>query len=613
MTNHHDNVHVGARKYPAEYSANSGLNDKTIRKGALTVLFTLIAVLALLYHSMYSLEIGLRSGYSAQIPLIFWPALVGTLVMAFLLCTSASSDSSKFGYLILISVLINYSQYIFFNFRGGDSAGEISRWFVIKGLSQFSVELFGYFQWPIHFLFFESFNKILSLPLMDMMRLGYLSLYVLFSIAVVYFFYVYTSGTLYWAAASVSYVIYMMLFLNNQLVPQFFALVLLIFLFSLGSIDSMRLRFLQLFFYTALVLSHPFFFIFYLSFLTIFPFVRGLKGTVVEIGGRAEPMYVSLYKTVNNPFGALSTWILDSLGLLKQTLPTISALSGIYVFFFFIRFELFSDRALDLLSKEANTQYGSSTLLMDLLELIGGTSTEVAGPEPRLLYSLSSQPLHRATAYVVIAIFTVLLLLSLILFILKSVEYLSPVQLSIGLAGVAYYIGGFFLPIIGVRGLQLGLLPMGALMAGWKGNKKIIKVVVLLVLVLSPVVGLNGIVNASISGGSNTQSYHAHEAGEHIVEYGMADGETVLKDPSAGLPPEFTTEQDENVVTVEEVIRTGYRNPSLLVYGPRQVHAADRYRHRCNFAPERRNILFDNGVEVLSDSAVSDEFSCTRK
>jgi hypothetical protein len=586
------------------------LDDRSFQKGLLTVFFLSIAGLALLYHSIYPLSLGPDTGYLAQVPTVFWPVVTGALAVSFVHFTVSSSDGFRFVHVVFVSMVLNYQQYLFFNFTGGDSASEISRWFVIQGLPRFDVELFNYFQWPVHFVFFEVFNKVLSVALMDMIRLGYASLYLVFTVGVVYVFYSRISRPLYWFGASVTYLIYMRLFLNNQLVPQFFALAILLFLFGLGPIRSVRSGGIQFVFYTVLVLAHPFFFVFYLVFVLVLPVVESATSQLTAFGGSHTPVYRSVFRTLSRPFSSVRSWIRDSSKRLLSSLSVLLVLSGIYIFFFIFRFRNFNDRVYTLISRPANSKYGSGTVLSRLYTIISDSPATASGPETHLLYDLSSPLLHRASVYVMISIFVLLAVLSVVVFVRKSTEHVSPIQISIGITGLAYYVGGFALPLIGDRGLQVALLPVGALVAGWESNARIIKVVLLLVLVLSPVFGLNGILNASITGGRNVQQHDAHEAGAHIVRHGLEREEVVLKYPHAGLPPEFTDREDRNVTTVEEIVRGEGGDPSVLVFGPRQIHTARTYGNDCNFTPRRRNVLYDNGVSVLTESSVSDRFEC---
>jgi hypothetical protein len=181
-------------------------------------------------------------------------------------------------------------------------------------------------------------------------------------------------------------------------------------------------------------------------------------------------------------------------------------------------------------------------------------------------------------------------------------------------SGAIYYVGGFFLPIIGPRAYQIALLPMGVFIVGRHLDKKTIKIIVLIALVVSPVIGLNIMINASVAGGGNTQNHYAHSAGQHLAQYDTEDGENTVKYPHSGLPPEFTFQQNQRITTVEEIIiqEDTVRNPSVIVFGPRQVHVAAHYDRECNFEPSERNAIYDNKITVLADSTSSSGINCVR-
>jgi hypothetical protein len=583
--------------------------SKRVRKSLLAATFLAVAALALLYRSIYPLELGLESGYLAGIPLVFWPILVAGSVLAFAAALAFASDAVSFLSIVLLSVLINYKQYLYFNFSGGDAAGEIARWFTIGGLPRFGVDLFDYFQWPMHYLFFETFGKVLALPLIETIRAGYVSLYVIFAVAAASVFYVYTSSHLYWVGASVVYAVYMGFFLNNQLVPQLFALVVLLFLFALGRRRTRGHRSLRLLFYVVLVLSHPFFFVFYLGFLVAVPFARSLRAQLLEFGGPDRTVYAAALASLRRPVRATRAWLADGLrGFVHNYLAAFAAGVMIYLFFLLTRFVRFRQRFLALMSKESQDPYGSGFVLS---LLVGDASDPVpVGRGTRLLYDLTHPLFPDIARYGLIALLVFVSLFCLVAFLRTPAERLSPVLIAIGVVGVAYYVAGFFLPIIGLRGLQVALLPVGALIAGRRADRRTVVVALVVVLVLAPVVGFNGLVNASIGGGGNTQDLHAHQAGKHLAETDVAAGATVLRYPEAGLPLDFTGPQDRRVIDLEEFVFENASRPSAVVFGPRQVLLATRYGRECTFRPRLRNVVYDNSVSVLVDSDLSGPFEC---
>jgi hypothetical protein len=96
----------------------------------------------------------------------------------------------------------------------------------------------------------------------------------------------------------------------------------------------------------------------------------------------------------------------------------------------------------------------------------------------------------------------------------------------------------------------------------------------------------------------------------HATAYDVEPDRAVLKYPHAGLPPEFPGREATPTVTLEELVRGEPTRPSLVVFGPRQVHAAAAFGYDCDFVPERRNAVYDNGVSILGDSVVSGPFEC---
>lgn len=604
--------------------ANSGLSDRAVEKAALTVLLFSIAFLAALYQRIYPLELTLSTGYVSQIPLLFWPVIVLALGAGFFACIATPSNIIKFTSVILMSIMINFSQFIFFNFTGGDSTSETTRWFLFRGLPRFSIDLFDYFQWPIHFIYFETVNKLLALPLIDTVRVSYLMLYISFIVGVMYLFHAHTSIS-FWAVSSLVYVMYMMKILNNQLVPQLSALVILLFLFGIGSVSSVRTRAVQFLLYLVLVLTHPFFFIFYLIFVAVYPFVNSARTQLVSQGRRVsdrwpttqpavkitdKPVYRSIAGLLSRPSRSIKMWLLDGVSEFKnKSLFPLFVMSAVYLILIWSRFIILRERIVSRLVAPGSTYGRSGRILSTILSLLTGDSGTTS-QQTQLLYSLSSETLHSISALTILMIFVSLLVVSLVAFFRKPASRVSSVQIAAGLSGLAYYIGGFVLPLIGNRALQVALLPIGTLLAGREADAKVIKIIILVALLLSPVLGLNALINSSISGGGNSQSYHGHVAGEHLTQYELNEDEVVLTYPRSALPPDFSRQQDETVVTLEEVLRFPNR-PSTIVYGPRQELLATRYFADCNFAPEKRNRVYDNKIAVLTESTLTGELNCT--
>ena len=590
------------------------VNTISARKVFLIVFFISISGLLLLYHRIYPLYLTWDSGFLAQVPLAFWPVIVLVVSSGISYCALTSSKAKISVVMTIVFVTVNYTQFLFFNFTGGDSAGEISRWYSIRGLPRFSAESFSYFQWPLHFTFFEIYNKVLGLALIETMRVSYLSLYILFIISVFYFTFKYTPKNTYWIAASV-YVVFMLMFLNNQLVPQLFALTVLIFLFGFEKENTRKSFYIQIFLYTLLVLSHPFFFVFYLMSISLFPFVRSFQSQLAESGDPSDRVYSSLVQALLKPYSTFKGLLWNGLrGFRNETLLRLTFMTAIYLFLLEFQFPDFQQKFYNEFTGSISP-HGSGSLVARLPEILfSDASATSSGPETVLLYQLSSEMLHTVSIYVILAVLVSLLLLSLVRFLQIKTEDMSLIPISMAASGAIYYVGGFFLPIIGPRAYQIALLPMGVFIVGRHLDKKTIKIIVLIALVVSPVIGLNIMINASVAGGGNTQNHYAHSAGQHLAQYDTEDGENTVKYPHSGLPPEFTFQQNQRITTVEEIIiqEDTVRNPSVIVFGPRQVHVAAHYDRECNFEPSERNAIYDNKITVLADSTSSSGINCVR-
>ncbi|WP_434529998.1 hypothetical protein ACODNH_00885 (plasmid) [Haloarcula sp. NS06] len=137
-------------------------------------------------------------------------------------------------------------------------------------------------------------------------------------------------------------------------------------------------------------------------------------------------MYVAVYETLRHPFKSLKMWASGSLTSLRGSAADhFGIICNLCVLLFYeVRDIRASDRAFDLLSERIqHTVRVVDITVGHLSGLINGAGVESdwAGATP-LLYSLSSQLLHRVSAYAIMAIFVILLLLSVLIFIRKSAE-----------------------------------------------------------------------------------------------------------------------------------------------------------------------------------------------
>lgn len=586
-------------------------------KLALIGLLLSVAGLAAVYQSVYPLSLSAGTGYLLQIPPVFWVFVVVSLASLFFVATLARSSLVTLGSIVGVALVLNFHYFLIYAVNGRDMRGEVSRLFFTLGRSHLGIDLYSYFQWPAHFILTQQIDRIVSLSLTETIWAGYLTYYVLFAVGVGVFAYSFTDGdTFSWVAAAVFYLVFTRQWLNNQFVPQFLGVVLLLFLFAIHDVEDTRLRVLRAVLYLVLVLAHPFFFVFYVMYVVALPFVRAAVDTVEQVGTPDRPLYYQSLEVVR-----YAPRTVLALGANLRRRVDISWVNYVvflvvgYLSFLLVRFSLFKERLFVLLAGPMS-ESSSGKIPARVMELLFGSSRGGSGSavDVVLLNELTSPFVRQITLYGTIGVLLGLLLLATISLLSKPASRVSPGSIAVALSGAAYYVVGFVLPIIGDRAFQVLLLPLGTFLDGDHEGSRYLKLVVLLLLVASPVVAANFLANYSLAGGGNAHDYHADEAGRFMVEYTPLEREGAVSYPAAGFPP-YLSKSGERlpVVTVESMIVDGFDGSENVVYGTRQEYRAVHFDHRCNFSPERRNVVYDNQIQVLRDSIVSEPFACAER
>jgi hypothetical protein len=598
-------------------SRRIGFRRESKIKITLIILLLSVAGLAVVFQLVYPLTIRNGVGFLLQIPRPFWIFIACALASLFVLALLTRSPTVTLVSITGTALILNFHNFLIYGVSERDMRGEISRYFFTLGKNHLGIDLYSYFQWPVHFIVTQQLDRVISQPLIQTVWIGYVSYYVLFAIGIGVFAYSFTSGEQFsWITAGVFYVIFTRQWLNNQFVPQFIALVILLFLFSIHSIPDIRTKILRGVIYSILVLSHPFMFVFYVLFVGLLPFTRALVRTFDRIGTLDMPMYRKTFTALMR----LPTTVRTFQHELRKALTAswvgyLTFLVAVYILFFTFRFVLFKRQLLLLFSGPMNNGY-SGKLPSRMIELVLGSSRNGGGQQVAsgevLLYELTSELLKNSLLNVTIGVFLALLLLSLIGSLRGSSRELSAGSIAIMFSGLVYYIVGFSLPIVGSRAYQIIFLPLGTLLDNSPSRSTVIKIIVAVLVVLSPVIVANTLVNYSLSGGRNTHSYHGDEAGRFLTTYSTFDDGGVVKYPAAGFPSDISkTGAPLPVITIEAALAENRIQPNLIVFGELQETQTRYFNYRCNYNPYTRNKIYDNSVVVLDNSIVSEEFSCS--
>ena len=252
-----------------------------VKKIALILLIWLLTIFFISVIQIRPISISINADAFFQIPIIYWPVL---LVSPFLLYLIAKGSKNPLVPLlcVILYYFIFYSVGLYFmshpTLTDIVSVGQmqvILSSIVHIGPQEIDSEIYisaaQYFQWPIYFIFSKIFTSILGIGPIQTINLGFFSLLLVLPVLLSLF---YKRSNTVENAATIYFILpalYLTLgwhFINDQFVPQFLALLYLFILF--GCYLKYRNRknplflLLMIIFYALTVFTHAFIFMFFL-------------------------------------------------------------------------------------------------------------------------------------------------------------------------------------------------------------------------------------------------------------------------------------------------------------------------------------------------------------
>lgn len=613
---------MGSNRLPG--SGEWGLSSVRVTKLALVGLCGSVVLFVHAYQTGYPLGLTHEQGYISQVPLTFWTAIVLATISLVLVASSAGSVAVVPVLLCLFYLVFHSRQVLYYNLLMSDN-GSISQWNSV--LAQVhslptpgASEYFSYLQWPLHQILTMVVQRTAETGITDTIGVGLVLYLVLLAIGVFYFVYVYSVDTVpfFLFAGGSLYLVVAAYSLNNQFVPQFLAFILLVFLLPCHRKSGTRWVFIRLVLFIALVMAHPFIYIFYVAAFLLAPLFTAGKQAISEQTGGDEPVVSALISVGRKPGVLCLAWFRNltrEYGSSRWRTWAVTMLS-VYVSFLVYRFVSFQLTVFYKISRSepdaSRTPFAVVSELIpgpirDLLPFLQTGGTGSSATETVFLSEMVPGGIHWFTRngaiLVVVSVFCLLAFSQL----LQRVDRVPSLNVSLASAGGLYFAVGGVLPLLANRALQVVFLPMVTAVGVLQKRPLVSRVVVAVLLVCSPVILANGLVNQSMTGGGNTEDYYTTRAGLQLVE--SATQQVVVSHQNSR-----PLKSRDEVTSIQGVMNGEYTPSSgdLVVSSPFVEQFVRHHSYRCTIDPDNHNVVYDNrasGLWIQRDGRTVD---CTR-
>lgn len=577
------------------------------------VLFLIsLSYLAITVRSIYPLRLTQSEGYLSQIPITFWIILCVTLFVLCVLALMTNRNALSLLFTVCFYLLFSSYEFIFRGLFGGDYTVS-DRHIMLEFTTVDPAVHFDYLQWPSKYILFRTQHLVLDIDdVLLNIELIFLLMVTLFSISVWYFSYSYISIPMYIFASSALFLVIVYSFLNFQSVPQFFALILLVFLFAVHNRNGKNWIFVKLTIFIALALSHPMLYIFYIGSVLLYPSFKGIWDSFDEVTNEdSQQLYLAFISALRLPRTTRRSALRHSYETVtdRRWIFYTSLIMSIYFLFYLYRFISWQTTMIGsmLLEPEGHT----IAFIERILELVGIRSADPSSNgeiTTQAVYYLTTTDVSSYTSSISILLVAAVGGLLLILFLLNNYSDIQPFHMAIFAAAFGYFIFGMIFDILGMRSFQILFLPfIGSLVVLERVDDNILLVLVIVLLTTSPILVANSLDNATRSAGHSTGDYYTEESGQWIEQYGSTP---VLQARSTAHPIETTYDHDIENSWQSFGDRDTYilesNTTHLIQFDYRLYHSAYYFQMECNF--DEQSVIYTNGNPVMWDPG--GKFTC---
>lgn len=570
-----------------------------------------VVLIVYAYYISYPIQQTASDGVIYQVPMIFWLGIwLGLISLSGIALWSRRSIVSLpviAGFYLLFTS--RYHLYFYYG-PGGDGPTIVSWAYQMNRLdflpARGTEDYFTYLQWPIHHINTSIIQLFAETGAYATVKVGYTIYILMLAVGIFLFAYEYSPHRtpFYLYTAAVFYLLVTYNWLNEQFVPQFLALILIIFLFSIQEKSGARWLSLKVFLFIVLILSHPFLFIFYLIALTLLPAVKAIYYSIEESMDHQEDRMLLVIKNIPGK----TTTIMNSLRTeflsqytSRDWIYTTSILITVYLTFLVYRFvtlpQTFIAYGLGFdptYNTNILTVFGSilPSFVIDILPISperGGTS----GPEIAPLFEYVSTELYQFTLYGAMSIVLLTFAVLVISFILSKFRSVSTWILSMLLGTSLYLIIGTEIQIHSGRAFQIAFLPFIPFIVTLRNREKIVRAIIILLIISSPILLMNSMVNQSIAAGGNSDEFYSTQAAIHAEDHSSSNAIVPNRN---GMPPTHL----DTVVQLDEAVGKEYalQHNDIIISSPIITQYLKYNGYNCMVGGESTHSIYNNGNSI---------------
>jgi len=574
-----------------------------------------VIALAVIYYNRYPLEFPPTGMFGVN---GYWAVILSGVVTTTALAYVSRTTLASFVATVAFYVFMHSNKLLYYSVPGGDTTGELID---LSMMSQFAsvgpglAAEFGYLRWPLNYTFAVLIKRVFEIgSLVPVVDLGY-AIYTLAFVTAVWLFASRLGDGFSAFLAAAAYVVLSYPVLNNQFVPQFMALVLLVFLFHTIDRTGIQWRVVEGVLFVALVFAHPVFPVFYPLALMFRPAIRSLADDFRENTG-----HQTVAAGLRHPFQSLKRTYYQA-SLIPRDIPFYGRIVGLWGIY------LMKNPPGYILSNF--TEVGGEGAGSPVLRIVGAVlpisvgngASNGGGTEVSLLYQYVPETLDTVVSWgsrvVIIALFGLLVVAFLYTDIGSQLgddgsAGSSDYRLEIIVASTLLLVyAAVISATYGIRVLQVAFLPIAMFTVGMHTLKRPAVVLVVFLLVLSPMLLVNGYTDPTLRAGGNTIGYHETQAGYAIGPY--SDGSAVLV-PARTPTPIGTLENQghtdlRSVVSAERAVPTS----GLIVYSDRLTSYLELHGHDCRSTGVTDDRIYDGGADVLDTTSNDQPSNCLRQ
>lgn len=577
------------------------MNSSRILKIVAVFLFSTLAYVSYQRWSIYPLTLRETEGYLLQIPISYWLGIGVLIGLMFILNYILRNTVVSLLSTILFYLLIGSYHFLFPGTAGGGYSP--IRVYHSRTSAFVTSDFYRSGQYPQQMIL-SRIQRLVVEPGYDLtagIELSFFVHIILFAIAVWAFVYFNLENNLYaFVGATLFFIIVHPAALRFRFVPQFFGLILLIFLFAIHHKSGKRWLLGKLGLFIVLVLSHPMMFIYYLIPVLLLPVVSGIwEGLRSSKYGNLDPLVYHVLYSLRTPL-SLGRSILSGIynELYSKTWKRYASIVlSIYFVFYLYRFVSDQDIIIELF-----TEPGVDAAAIVIYRLLG---VEIEY-EPRIepvstnpVFSITSVEISTITSDLTLMLVITIVLILVLTTLFQGYEWINPIHIAIFFAAGIHFLVGIVFPIHGRRALQIIFLPL-ILSIGVIDKRRITLIIIFMILIASPIVAVNTLNNAELSGGERQLDYYSEVSGQHLEQYGY---EALIQPRGTNIHP-IKIEGDKNHISIINVLELDGRSDpqlkpefgTLIQFDYRLYHQIAYHLNKCDFS--RFDVIYDNGNKL---------------